>query len=221
MKKEILAKKLKENLQRRKSKSSTILAIETCFKGLSVALLEANEIDMHVSNEAQMQSTLLPDIVKNMIVKAANKIDFIITNKGPGAFTGLRVGVSFAQGYCFGDINIKPLFCTSFEAMLGNIENVPNNLLVIIKAIRDTFYISFFKDKKFVGTKYVTLDELNIILENQDYDIICNDSSYAFKGNIIKDNCIIDAENIIKCYKKFPHLFSANYLPLYIRSFNA
>ena len=66
MKKEILAKKLRDNLNRRKAstketKSPSIIAIETCFKGLSVSLYKEGEIFTEVEERQQMQSSRLTE----------------------------------------------------------------------------------------------------------------------------------------------------------------
>lgn len=220
MKKEILAKKLKDNLHRRKAstiKPPSIIAIETCFKGLSVSLYTGGKIFTEVEERQQMQSSRLSEMVGQMLQKEKD-IDLMLVNKGPGAFTGLRVGVSFAEGFCFGSEDIKLLFCTSFDVMIGNLKEIQNSTLVIVKAIRDTFYISEFNDKKFKEAKYVTLKELEDLLNTRTFNIICEDNTHNFQGNIIKADAKINSENILNCYFNNPALFVGNYQPLYIRS---
>lgn len=84
---------------------SLILCIETgtdvCSVGLAengvlTALRESNGRD-HARNVAVYVDELLREREVD-----ADEIDAIAVGKGPGSYTGLRIGVSFAKGLCYG-----------------------------------------------------------------------------------------------------------------------
>ncbi|MDP8237530.1 MAG: tRNA (adenosine(37)-N6)-threonylcarbamoyltransferase complex dimerization subunit type 1 TsaB [Candidatus Hatepunaea meridiana] len=91
-----------------------LLAIETATSVCSVALLNGE----HVLNEVtevtkRRHNETLPGIVDQVLVGSGveqRDIDVIAVSIGPGSFTGLRVGLSFAKGLALGvDAVIVPV----------------------------------------------------------------------------------------------------------------
>ncbi|WP_337042436.1 tRNA (adenosine(37)-N6)-threonylcarbamoyltransferase complex dimerization subunit type 1 TsaB [Emticicia sp. 17c] len=82
-----------------------ILSIETSTKGCSTAihqddkLVALNEL-FHEKSSSGMLTTLVQQVIKAAGL-AFNDIDAIAVAKGPGSYTGLRIGVSTAKGLCF------------------------------------------------------------------------------------------------------------------------
>lgn len=97
-----------------------ILSIETSMKACSAAihqdgkLLSVSELYNEKSSSG-MLTTLIEHVVKTASLKL-NEIDAIAVAKGPGSYTGLRIGVSTAKGLCF--TLEKPLIAiNTLEAM--------------------------------------------------------------------------------------------------------
>lgn len=82
-----------------------ILAIETCFGGCSVTLLNNQEIIAHISEVVpNKQSEKLILMVEQVLGKANvsyEQVDYIAVAAGPGSFTGIRIGVSAANAIAF------------------------------------------------------------------------------------------------------------------------
>lgn len=82
-----------------------ILSIETSTKGCSAAihqdsrLLALSEL-FHEKSSSGMLTTLIQHVVK-VAGLTFSDIDAIAVAKGPGSYTGLRIGVSTAKGLCF------------------------------------------------------------------------------------------------------------------------
>lgn len=111
-----------------------ILSIETSTKACSAAihqdgkLLSVSEL-YHEKSSSGMLTTLIEHVVKTASLTLQD-IDAIAVAKGPGSYTGLRIGVSTAKGLCF--TLEKPLIAiNTLEAMARSIYELrmPNDEL--------------------------------------------------------------------------------------------
>ncbi|WP_094752091.1 tRNA (adenosine(37)-N6)-threonylcarbamoyltransferase complex dimerization subunit type 1 TsaB [Psychromonas sp. CD1] len=105
------------------TKTLKVLCVDTSTEACSVALLIKNEQKNIISDHfmlAPREHTrkILPTI--ELILKEANislnDIDVIAYGRGPGSFTGVRIGISIAQGLAFG-IDKKMLGVSTLQAM--------------------------------------------------------------------------------------------------------
>lgn len=82
-----------------------ILALETATEALSVALLVDDMMHAHHEVAPRRHGELLLATVDQLLATAHLKLenlDAIAFGRGPGAFTGVRIAVSAAQGLAFG-----------------------------------------------------------------------------------------------------------------------
>ena len=85
---------------------SLLLAIETTTKNCSVALFENSNLISYKeknSNEyshAELLTFFIEEVVKKSTI-TLKEVDAIILSKGPGSYTGLRIGTSTAKGLCY------------------------------------------------------------------------------------------------------------------------
>ena len=83
-----------------------ILLIETSGPTLSVAIADGGRVlAERVCTEPRMQASLTAPLVKEVLDALSLTVsdcDAVCVSKGPGSYTGLRVGVSTAKGLCFG-----------------------------------------------------------------------------------------------------------------------
>ena len=103
-----------------------ILCLETATKSCSVALAKDGDL-LHCKNEISEkyshseQLTLFIESILSEQGIALVDLDAIAVSKGPGSFTGLRIGVSSAKGLCYA--LDKPLISVStLEAMASGMQ---------------------------------------------------------------------------------------------------
>ena len=99
-----------------------ILLLDTSTSLLSVALSrDGKVVAQKVCKEPRQQASLTAPLVKEILDSQGLKVqdcDAICVSKGPGSYTGLRVGVSTAKGLAFGAG--KPLLSVGTLDMLAN-----------------------------------------------------------------------------------------------------
>lgn len=99
---------------------ATILIIESSTEVCSIALLKDRKLldlkeDRNGQNHAKLLTVFIDELLNNNGLHS-NEIDAVAVSKGPGSYTGLRIGVSVAKGFCYA--NQLPLIAIStLEAM--------------------------------------------------------------------------------------------------------
>ncbi len=98
----------------------TLLAIETCSESCSVALLHNGEHQQLLSTQPKGHADNVLPMVEQLLAQAElsmSGIDVIAFTRGPGAFTGVRIGTSVAQGLALA--TDLPLIAVSSLAVLA------------------------------------------------------------------------------------------------------
>jgi len=81
---------------------STYLLIDTSTSRTSIAIVSAGKTLFASHHDGALShGEALPELIAQGL-KVENKIDRVIVGMGPGPFTGLRVGISFAQSFALG-----------------------------------------------------------------------------------------------------------------------
>jgi universal bacterial protein YeaZ len=99
-----------------------LLFIETSTLVCSVAVSKGESIfSERVVKEPKAHAKIIPHLIKEVLAESKIGIDdcrAICVSSGPGSYTGLRVGVSFAKGLCYG--SDKPLISVGSLELLAN-----------------------------------------------------------------------------------------------------
>lgn len=121
------------------------LFIETATPRCSVGLLDGNgdwferEVEGKGSHSKELASCVNHLLAESGVESEA--LTSIVLGRGPGSFTGLRIGASFVRGYCFGrDIPIMmmdTLAALAARVCLQKIEHVGHSESLEIHAILD------------------------------------------------------------------------------------
>ena len=182
-----------------------ILAIESSSSTLYLAIQNEKKIfhlkSDSINNTAKNINSMVDKILKKSKT-SLNEIDAIAISSGPGSFTSLRVGMSYAKGLSLTlDIPIVPI--STFEILLfSNIDKVDGDTSVVIYSHGRTVYKC---DYKINADTYKLINEPNTFkideLKNLQKNIIFNGSEKIFKEfNNNKNNIIVelDIESLLK-----------------------
>ena len=104
-----------------------VLFIDTCNRMLAVGLEKDGKLIYKKEYDAfKKQSELLAkeidDCLKSSNVLASEVNKVVVTN-GPGSYTGIRIGLTFAKVFA-ASLNIELVLISSLHALAGNKENV-------------------------------------------------------------------------------------------------
>ena len=151
-----------------------IILIETSTALCSVALAEDGNITAYRESSApkahaSLTSVFIDEMLKERGITLAD-CDAICVSKGPGSYTGLRVGVSTAKGLCFG--SGKPLLAVGTLdtlvaqataerlTVIPDLIGYPLHIIPMIDARRMEVYTAVFENgKQITETAPVIIDE--------------------------------------------------------------
>ena len=113
-----------------------ILAIDTAASRTSVVIIEKGEVVFSESRDGAMShGPALPELVQAAIKN--REIDEVLVGMGPGPYTGLRVGITFAQTFAWArNIPVRG-FC-SLDAIAAQVNDA--DFIVAIDARRKEVY---------------------------------------------------------------------------------
>ena len=159
-----------------------ILSIETSTKGCSTAIHQNNQLLalselFHEKSSSGMLTTLVQHVVKTSSL-SFNDINAIAVAKGPGSYTGLRIGVSTAKGLCF-SLDKPLLAINTLQAMAWQLHNIAKSatkeslplLCPMLDARRMEVYCALYEAR---NLEQVSPTEAKIIDETSFENILAN-----------------------------------------------
>lgn len=163
-----------------------ILNIETSTEVCSVALSCDGEIVFHREDyRGQSHATQLGVFVDEALDYAdsrGEKLDAVSVSRGPGSYTGLRIGVSMAKGICFGRniplISVPTLETLCVMPLLYN--DLPDDALLcpMIDARRMEVYAAVY-DKALNMKREISAD----VVDSSSYAEFLDKGPVYFFGN--------------------------------------
>lgn len=162
-----------------------ILSIDTSTKNCSVAIHQEDKL-LAISElfSEKSSSGMLTTLIQN-VVKYANlqfkDLDAIAVAKGPGSYTGLRIGVSTAKGLCY--TLDKPLIAVnSLEAMAYQLKDFIDAewlLCPMIDARRMEVYCAIYRARSLYEIEATQAK----IIDEDSFDKLLQKNSIVFFGD--------------------------------------
>ncbi len=145
-----------------------ILCIETATSVCSVAIAENQQaVLVKETSSKNAHSGMLTVLIEESMKEAGMKfseLNAVAVSKGPGSYTGLRIGVSVAKGLCY-SLDIPLLSVDTLQAMAfgmaKNYPGVPALYCPMIDARRMEVYCSLFdqENRQIRETKAEIIDK--------------------------------------------------------------
>lgn len=174
-----------------------ILSIDTASNICAVAVLEDNKlIEEKILNDTKTHSeNIMPTILEVLDKTSLSLADFdlIVCDKGPGSFTGIRIGVATVLSFR-DSLKIKTIGISSLETLAYNIKT-EGLICSLIDARNSNAYFGIFRLE---NNKYSLLEEMKA--ENID-DILNILKKYNETITFVGDGAITYKELILN---KFP-----------------
>lgn len=128
----------------------SVLAFDTAGNGCSAAVLRDGRLAAHrFAAMARGQSEQLLPMIEAVLAEAAiaiDALDLIAVTVGPGAFTGLRIGIAAARGLALAS-GVPALGITSFAAVAAQVPaeaRAGRTLVVALDSRRAELYLQAF-----------------------------------------------------------------------------
>lgn len=151
-----------------------ILALDSSGLVASVAILEDDVMvaEYSLCYKKTHSQTLIPmlDEIKKMTDTDLSSIDAIAVTKGPGSFTGLRIGAATAKGLGLA-LNCPLLPVPTVDALAYNMYGSGGLVCPLMDARRNQVYTGIYRFEK----------------QNEHYEMIC-----------IKEQCAVSVDEILQ-----------------------
>jgi len=177
-----------------------ILCIETATEVCSVAISSQGKLlaleENHEGNAHASQLHLLVQKVLDSAGISLQDLDAVAVSKGPGSYTGLRVGVSTAKGYCYA-LGIPLIAINTLESLvraqgLGERQQETTSLYIpMLDARRMEVYCAVFDNQ----ANMIQETEAKIIDETSFADLLSTNEIYFLGNGAAKCKSIITHSN--------------------------
>lgn len=181
-----------------------ILSIETTTTNCSVSLSKKGETlilneDYNTQfSHAESLHVFIDKVVTSAKVKLS-EIDAIAVSKGPGSYTGLRIGVSAAKGLCFA--LDKPLISVpTLESLSYQVKTDKGFIVSMLDARRMEIYSAVFD----ANHNQIRETQAQILDENSFRDYLKKDKVYFIGNGVEKTKTLIQHENAVFIEGKLP-----------------
>jgi tRNA threonylcarbamoyladenosine biosynthesis protein TsaB len=154
-----------------------VLSLDSATEVASCAIIEDTRLlgEVVINYKMQHSKTLLPiiDSLLTSLDLTLKDIDGFVVSKGPGSFTGLRIGMATIKGFSQG--TKKPFVSVStLDSLAYNMCYTGGIICPILDALRGNLYTALYT---FNGTELVTISDYMVISVEELIPLLLNHKS--------------------------------------------
>ncbi|CAL2078845.1 tRNA threonylcarbamoyladenosine biosynthesis protein TsaB [Tenacibaculum sp. 190524A05c] len=180
-----------------------ILNIETSTKNCSVSIARNGEVihskeinDGNYSHAEKLHPFIL-DVLSEANIER-NSLDAIAVSKGPGSYTGLRIGVSAAKGLCF-SLDI-PLISVDTLLSLAHSISIEDGIIIPMLDARRMEVYSAIYDKNYEQVREIKAE----VIEEDSFNAFNEQKVFFLGDGASKCKEVLNAANFNFVDGKFP-----------------
>ena len=183
---------------------SYILNIETATKNCSVSVSKNGSIlgIRELNNGAYSHAEVLHSFIKEVLDEASllpSDLKAIAVSKGPGSYTGLRIGVSAAKGLCF-SLQIPLISIDTLASLAHNVVLDSGVVVPMLDARRMEVYSAVF-DKNYSKVRSIKAE---IIAQDSFLEYLEGGTVYFVGDGAEKCKAVIQHPNAVFVDSIFP-----------------
>jgi len=215
-----------------------ILSIDTASDLCTVAILEDKIcIKEIIVNDARNHSEKIMPVIQQALQETnlnLKDINLFVCDKGPGSFTGIRIGVGTVLAFqdC---LNIPCIGISSLESLVYNVKQ-DGLICSLIDAKNNNVYLGIFKleNNEYIqlgNLEFKTIDEtISILKEYKSPIIFVGDASITHRDLLQTnfENCLFADKNELSSYslgiagfETYKKGIQTSLMPLYLRKSQA
>jgi len=183
---------------------ATILCIETATTNCSVALsVNGSVIVLREDNSAgyshaERLHLYIEEVLANGKVDR-NELDAVAVSKGPGSYTGLRIGVSAAKGLCFA-LDIPLLSIPTLELLSKQLIEFNGDKVAMLDARRMEVYAAIFSSEG----EEIRETRAEVLSSDSFLEFLDKGPTIIIGSGVEKFEALCDHENAIFIKDRFP-----------------
>jgi tRNA threonylcarbamoyladenosine biosynthesis protein TsaB len=192
-----------------------ILSLETSEKVCSIALSDGYNLSGTLDiTEEKSHATMLTVLIEKIFSDKEidiKKLDAVAISKGPGSYTGLRIGMSVAKGICYA-LNIPLISVNSLQILCigliqsGKLKNIgDSNSEIILCAVADAKRMEVYNALFNLNAEFISEIEATTINDNSYKEKLDSGVVVFFGSGVGKCKSVIQHQNACFIENFNPH----------------
>ncbi|MEK4520652.1 tRNA (adenosine(37)-N6)-threonylcarbamoyltransferase complex dimerization subunit type 1 TsaB [Psychrobacillus sp. FSL W7-1457] len=166
------------------------LGIDTSHTPLAVAVVKDGQVLAEYKSSVKVTHSIgtmpaIEELMKKANIQP-NELDAIAVAKGPGSYTGVRIGVTIGKTLAW-TLNIPIYSVSSLQVLAGNAPYFQGTVCSIMDARRGNVFAGIYTDGKLVKESHMSMADLLATLDDMGHQVLFVGMDVALHWNQIKE----------------------------------